>query len=488
MKKRWLALALILCLAVTSLAACGGEQASTDGTEYNIVWYNESTPGTDDDLVFDEVNKQLKEKLNVSLTYHPIRGSEYGEKLRMLISANEKFDLCFTSSSTNFSNYAADGAFYALDEVLKTKGQDILNLIPDDIFDATRVGGKIYAVPTLKDWAVEGVVNCNLDVVEELGLDISNIKSLEDLTPILEKVHEAHPTMLGFQMRGNAPLFRILNFETVSGTPIGAFRLGEYDTVLNQYETEEAKAYFDLMHEWYNKGYIRKDAASATNDNEYFATANWFAGYGESLPYLEESLNAGNPVPRQKYIHGLRPVTLSTGGVQGALQAVSRNSKNPEKTIEFLNLLYTDRTVKNLITQGIEGKHYTLVDGVKQLPEGASKAADTGYAPGNEFGVGNRWLSDISPGYGPDVWEKWDQFNKDAEVSGALGFLFDSSEFASEIAAMQNVYAEYMPSLLVGAVDPNEYLPLAMEKFRTAGMDKVLAEIQRQFDEWKAAN
>ncbi|MNL67320.1 hypothetical protein D3C87_1918910 [compost metagenome] len=53
---------------------------------------------------------------------------------------------------------------------------------------------------------------------------------------------------------------------------------------------------------------------------------------------------------------------------------------------------------------------------------------------------------------------------------------------------MQNVKEEFWAPLMTGTVDPNEYLPKAIEKFKAAGLDKIIAEAQTQIDAWKAAN
>ncbi|MNP54655.1 hypothetical protein D3C76_1492270 [compost metagenome] len=53
---------------------------------------------------------------------------------------------------------------------------------------------------------------------------------------------------------------------------------------------------------------------------------------------------------------------------------------------------------------------------------------------------------------------------------------------------MQNVKEEFWSSLMTGTVDPNEYLAKANEKFKAAGLDKIIAEAQKQIDEWRAAN
>ncbi|MNT95125.1 hypothetical protein D3C72_2369470 [compost metagenome] len=56
------------------------------------------------------------------------------------------------------------------------------------------------------------------------------------------------------------------------------------------------------------------------------------------------------------------------------------------------------------------------------------------------------------------------------------------------MAAVQNVKEQFWSSLMTGTVDPADYLPKAIEKFKEAGLDKVIAEAQAQLDAWRAEN
>ena len=69
-----------------------------------------------------------------------------------------------------------------------------------------------------------------------------------------------------------------------------------------------------------------------------------------------------------------------------------------------------------------------------------------------------------------------------------LGFNFDTSKVTAEIAAVQNAEDAFWAPLMTGTVDPDEYLPKAIEKLKSAGLDKITAEAQTQLDAWKAAN
>jgi putative aldouronate transport system substrate-binding protein len=58
----------------------------------------------------------------------------------------------------------------------------------------------------------------------------------------------------------------------------------------------------------------------------------------------------------------------------------------------------------------------------------------------------------------------------------------------TEVANITNVAKEFMPAIYTGSVDPDAYVVKAMEKFKSAGMDKVIQEAQKQYDEWKKTN
>lgn len=168
------------------------------------------------------------------------------------------------------------------------------------------------------------------------------------------------------------------------------------------------------------------------------------------------------------------------------MQAISRTSKNPEKTMEFLNLLYTDEYLLNLYVYGIEGQHYFLEDdGITiRYPDGVKSVTENDYR-GEAYTQGNRYLLKLSPGSPADLWDAYAKFNEESFKSPMLGFTFDISNLSSEIAAMNNVYKQYMPGLTTGVLDPATALPEAIEKFKIAGSEKVFDELQRQYDEWK---
>ena len=85
-----------------------------------------------------------------------------------------------------------------------------------------------------------------------------------------------------------------------------------------------------------------------------------------------------------------------------------------------------------------------------------------------------------------DKWATFKEFNIASVDAPSFGFDFDIEPVSTEVAGFGNVMDEFGKSLFTGSVDPEEYLPKLQEKLEATGIDKVIAEMQKQIDEWKA--
>ena len=127
--------------------------------------------------------------------------------------------------------------------------------------------------------------------------------------------------------------------ETLSGDDVpGAVYLNDSSLkVFNQFESEQFKQYIALAKKWVDKGWFRsKDILTndanikVGNDVGIWFGGTWTPG-GEaqsSAVYGVEMIN--------------RPISesiLNNSGVLATLDAISRTSKNPERSMMFLELL-----------------------------------------------------------------------------------------------------------------------------------------------------
>ncbi len=490
--KKVLAGALALTL-VFAVVGCGKNKTGLDADgNYEVVWYTSEQPTPDADLVFEELNKYTAEKIGVKVKYTQIAPAEYAEKMQLLFASGEKIDLCFASTGTKFEQNARQLAYTDIGKLLDTVGKPIKELIPEYALRTFRVGGVQYGIPVLKDWGVRYSINVTRGKLDEIGMydKAINATSIYDWAEIQAAWKKAHPDHYGILQRSNFNLWNAaMPIDAVTGSVIGGFMYDDYSKVVNVFDTDEAKKYFEEMHKWYNAGYIRADAATVTDDNDIYKVGNYLASMGEWLPYLNSQTVPETDPSFSVWCMGHSEPRLKTMGITACGTAIPASSLNPEKAMEFLTLLFTDEYVKNTSLLGIEGKHWVKKgDNNYDLPEGYTKKADTGYESIAAYAAGSRYISKVDPTFPADTWEKWQEFTDSAIPSEALGFNFDPAPVAGEIAAVQNVYNEYIPALQVGELDPAVKQPEAIAKMNSVGAERILEEAQKQYEQWKKDN
>lgn len=482
--KKALFLAAMLAVSAVLQTGCAekNEQVQADGV-YEIIWHDRGQLTPDHDAVYEEINAYIEPIIGAKVKNIPFVGSEFTEKMRLIMASKENYDICFTSSGSNYEINAANNAFMDIEELLKTNGQDVLAITPDYALEAAKINGVLYALPAYKDYSSENVFYYRADIADKYNLDMDSVKSLKDLEPILKTVKENEPDIYTMLFLASLSPYNMLPFEEISGGVVGSIDLtGDTTKIINPFETEMAMDYFKTMHSFYNQGFFRPEVATLTSNDD--VKGSQFMVIEQELPYLVDQRNKTN-LYEQRVLSISKP-RLTTSGVRGSMMAFSKNSKNPEKAMDFVNLLNTDKKLRNMVAYGIEGKHWIAVgESFYKLPDGVETKDDTGFSS-YVYTQGNKYISRMIEGTPEDIYEKYQEFDNNADKSPALGFAFDPTKIKAVYSSVNNAYNEYMPALLTGAADPEEVLPKAMEKLRAAGLDTLLEEMQKQYDEWRS--
>lgn len=502
-RKFWI-LSLCMMLLAGLLAACGSGSGSNSGSggsggggegtetkekpvELVFAIPNTGTPMTDLDQVIEEINKISLQKINATVKVNLIDWAAWNQQINLILAGNEQLDLLVTSAYMNYSSMVAKGQLVPLDDLLQEHGQGIMEAMDPVFYEGTRLNGKIYGVSSFRELVADYGFNARKDLLDKHQIDLSGIKSFEELEPIFELIKEKEPGIIPLVQRntsntvvGDMIASRVDNL----GDGMGVLMLEDNNTtVVNLYETPQYREAVELARKWYNAGYIAPDAA--TSQEGYVALMKAGKGFG----YFS-NMKPGFEVQETGLIgyeiEGVR-LTPPVGGSSGPVAfmiSIPSNTKYPEKAMQFMNLLYTDADIMNLLTLGIEGKHYVKTDnGQVRVPDGVE---NSGYVF-NQWLIGNNSLTYLWEGWDPNQWENLKEFNRSAVYSPALGFLFDASNVKTEVAAVNNVISEYKAGLESGSVDP-KVLPNFIDDLKKAGIDTIIAEKQRQLDEFLAAN
>ena len=68
-----------------------------------------------------------------------------------------------------------------------------------------------------------------------------------------------------------------------------------------------------------------------------------------------------------------------------------------------------------------------------------------------------------------------------------MGYSFVRDSVSTEIASLSTVIEQYDKMINCGALDPKKAVPEFISALKAAGIEEVIAENQRQLDEWAAA-
>lgn len=484
-KKKIFAGALSLCIILGGFAGCGGKNEKKDGIS-TIKWYTIGTKQVDQNIVMEKINAELEKNHKLNLDFELVDAGAYSEKMNMSISSGEEFDLCFTSNWTNvFSNVVSKNGFMAIDEFLNSDRKGLYEALPEFTWEDAKIGGKIMAVPNYQSFYRQSSAWIPTKYIEKYNIDISNIKSIYDLEPVLKALKENEPDIYpvmpyefaGTSFDGASLMDGINKYDIIRDTP---FLVVDKDFKVHcTYDLPELEKEYELFREWYTKGYTRSDIVSAVNSKEDDINALkygvWLGGNSPSAPY-DAIQKYGEPIT----IVPLAEPYISHNIGHATMTAVSATSKQPDEALRLLEIMFTNKDTFNTLLFGIEGEHYEKIDDntVKLLDEGQKyNLSDNAWAYGNLFN--SYYIEGTQKG----VYEETDKINREAVTAPIRGFSVDLSPITVEVAKVNSVKSEY-EYLALGSEEPTELLKEYREKLRVAGLDTIIVEIQKQLDEF----
>ena len=235
-------------------------------------------------------------------------------------------------------------------------------------------------------------------------------------------------------------------------------------TVVNQYESEEYKKLIKLFYDWKEKGYL-DDSVSGF---DLTPDTTWKPGYRTG-----NLLRLSNP-------------HYFTSYVIGSMNAISSTSENPARAMKFIELLRTDEEVHNILQFGVEEIHY-----IKD-PENPNRIGaflpSSGYNNKNfGWGLGCEFISYLLAEQADNQWSLVKDINDNTEIPKVIGFTFDASGVKQKIADCKAVVNEYLEAFEKAQFkDKDATYAEFISRLKAAGADDIVAEKQRQLNEFLA--
>lgn len=467
-KKLCSILALVIAFSF-SMTGCKKKQASTDDI-YTVDWYlvcNTLPSNTKD--VEAKVNEYIKDKIGAKLKMHYLTWTQYDERLNIMNAGGDKYDICWTHGDTYKLN-SAKNAYLPLNDLIDKYAPKTKKLIGDDFLRASQINGVNYGLPANKDKGRSVGILYRKDLAEKYDMvdKLNGIKSFDELYPLMDVIKQNEPDIEPLREDQPYNSTNFLFFDTFA-FPAGIY-LDNPDEVVNYVDTPQYKAACEQARYNYLNKYSWRN--NAPNEQEFIQIDGLNSGKAKEL----------NITRKYEWVQvELTDRWMTASDATGSLMAISRASENPEKAMKFLELFNTDKYLNNLIVFGIEGVNYNKVDeNIIEIIE------NSGYGnAGMQWMFGNISLNYTVKGEDPDKWDKMEKFNESLKPAADLGFVFDQESVKTEIGACQNVKAQYGGRLEEGIVDVDKTLAEYKSKLKSAGSDKIMEEVKKQYKEWK---
>jgi len=430
--------------------------------------------------VFEKANEIIQKKINATVDFRYHGFGTYSDQMNVIVASGEPYDIAFTSNWTNdYVQNVNKGAYAPLDDLLPQYGKSLLADVDQKYWDATKVNGKIYAVPNIQIEATSPGIWLQKDLVDKTGFKVDEMKTIKDIEPFMKAAKEQSGALTwGLDASRLADLS---GWSYIHDFHIpGAVNLNDPDLkVFNQFESPEYADLINTNRDWYQKGYLYKDLSADGNSLIKAKKISW-SWLGTYKPGVEAEASSGNGFEVAVKQLG-QPIT-SSNNVRATMFAVSSTSKNPERAVMLLDLINSDKELYNLLVFGIQDVHYKKVGDNRIEP-----IADSGYTTDGGWAFGNTFHAYLLPGQPDDVWDQTKKLNESAKVSPLSGFIFNTEPVKVEVANCTKVWNEMHLLVESGQLDPNVTLPKFLDKLKKAGSDKIIAEMQKQVDAFKAA-
>jgi predicted small lipoprotein YifL len=539
MKKRILFLMLAAVMVLSLFAGCGSKEeadvetpaptteakAEAEPTETKVetpdpvtlklMFFGDKPLHMDE--VLDEFYSQTADTLNTTLDMEFNPTADHKQKLLLIASAGEEYDLVFDAPWMQIKTLAKDGAYQALDEYFLNDAYPGLKAnFSEEYLNANKFFDQIYGIPLTQTMASSEGLGIRTDLMEKYGYD--EIKTYDELQAFCDDILANEPDMVPMAVEGRVGFFRMFspNYEASNIFEAGDFRVAlseDYKTVLgatykgtgNYYYGDSAEVFenfpapYNTLDAWtdqliqyaeWNK-YLEEDVLTQTDPKSLFSSgkaAILSRGYQDTtaLEALEAVIGMDTDLYAFPYREEDRTQTpgqhYTTYQVWNFL-CVPISSTKIDRSMAFLDWIYQSEENHDLFERGIEGVHWNAVgDNQYEIPE----TLESPYLfPWYELtGTPNMVKYNVALPKSAVEFLEWQSNDAKYAMSPMAGFNMDYENVKTEKASIDAIISNINTGLVNGVyADPiaevqkanADAVKAGLETFRQETIDQVQA-------------
>lgn len=404
MYKKWFGASTALLILAGLLSACAGkgDSAQPSGSPSGTAGSASKDPVTLKVEVFDRGNapagagavdnnfwtqwiqKNFGDPNNIKLQFIPVPRNQEVDKLNVLMSTGDAPDLVFTYDTNTINNYVKSGGLTELSKYIDENGPNLKKFLGQDVLNYGIFSGKQYTIPAKRPLQYTQSSYIRKDWLDKLGMPVP--KTTEEFYNTMKAFKEKDPGQTGGKV---IPYdFSATDGTTITspGVLINSFvkKMNEEDfyafsTSVNIPEVMKPgyKDGVQFLNKMNAEGLINSDFA-LDKDGKSFekAVSSGYVGAFTALAAHPNLMGIGNAfdtlkknVPGAEYV-AMDPFTDAEGKHPKAIYdpigmyiMVPKSSKHAAEAVKYLDWM-SKPDVLFTLTNGIEGQHYTLDNGL----------------------------------------------------------------------------------------------------------------------------
>jgi len=154
-----------------------GSAADDDWSTLTVELFdrNNTPPGAPpitDNFMTQYIQEKFGDPERIRVEFVTVPRAEEVERLNVLMAANQAPDIVFTYDLPTVYNYMTQGGLTDLSPYLEEHGQDLMNVLGEEVLSAGRFNGQQFAIPAKRVLTAHSTTLIREDWLRELGLPL----------------------------------------------------------------------------------------------------------------------------------------------------------------------------------------------------------------------------------------------------------------------------------------------------------------------------
>lgn len=486
--------------ALMLAAACGRSKSSGGGSS-TLTFLEPGDEPVGWSSVLQAVNKKLHKDKGLTLKIQWIGWSNYSETELLKFTSGEHFAGADEATWLHITKLAQDKAIDPVERKLASdKYPNLAKTINPKTIRANTFDGHLWGIPQVNNASIELGFVIRSDLAAKYG--IPDVESYDDFEKFLYAVKQHESSMIPYGMDNgyvnnaialfNADGWRrqspYLSVGLPSGGTVAYAKLSDiqagHASVIPLWEVPELVDTLKRIRRYYTDGILNHDQLNVDKNTIYslFGQGKYAAAISATdglttTTYGATTKNVKGAAIELVLPRGRNNTTKPFSAFSATNNVAINHTSNQLDEVFALEDWLSVKENHDLLEYGVEGKDWKAADDRTYTP--ISKYVFPGYT------LSWRVPLERNPSDMIDSEKRWFDWSKDFnnfQLSPTAGFNLNQQPIKTQLAQLGAAYTKFVLPLFAGMVDTNKGISAMKAGYDKAGIDKALAETEKQLN------